>query len=102
MREYLEEQAERTERTDPPTLESVGGDVEKYLMISVPPTTEFVHRYLEKYKQKVILVRSKADRARCSGMRTGGETPITCPPDRVSPFGRDKSRRYSLTWGVYI
>jgi len=42
----------------------VGRDVEKYLSISVPPTAEFVRRYLEKYQEKVFLVRNNADRER--------------------------------------
>jgi hypothetical protein len=52
MRKYLEEQKDSAE---PPTPESVSRDVEQYLSISVPPTAEFVHTYLEKYSEKVLL-----------------------------------------------
>ncbi|HEU0000937.1 MAG TPA: hypothetical protein VFQ36_08570 [Ktedonobacteraceae bacterium] len=61
IREYLEEQKDRV---GPPTPESVSRDVEKYLSISVPPTAEFVHQYLEKYCKKVFIVRKRAERER--------------------------------------
>jgi adenylate kinase family enzyme len=61
MRQYLEEQKSRT---DPPTPASMSRDIEKYLGIAVPPTAEFVHKYLEKYREKVFIVRNRAQRKR--------------------------------------
>ena len=61
MREYLQEQKDRV---GPPTPESVSRDVEKYLGIAVPPTAEFVHKYLEKYREKVFIVRNRVERER--------------------------------------
>ncbi len=61
MREYLEEQKGSV---DPPTSESVSRDVEKYLSIAVPPTAAFVRKYLEKYCEKVFIVRNRAERER--------------------------------------
>src|SRR5690242_13036752 len=61
MRQYL---AEQKDRDSPPTPESISRDVEKYLGIAVPPTAEFVHKYLEKYREKVFMMRKRADRKR--------------------------------------
>ena len=61
MHQYIEEQQYRTES---PTCESVSKDVEKYLGIAVPPTAEFVRKYLEKYREKVLIVRNRAERER--------------------------------------
>jgi adenylate kinase family enzyme len=61
MRRYLEE---LRDSAVPPTLESVGRDVEMYLTISVPPTAEFLRRYLERYEGKVFLVKNSADQER--------------------------------------
>ena len=61
MHQYIEEQQYRTES---PTRESVSKDVEKYLGIAVPPTAEFVRKYLEKYREKVLIVRNRAERER--------------------------------------
>ena len=67
MREYLEEQKGRV---GSPTPESVSKDVEKYLSISVPPTAEFVHQYLEKYREKVFIARNRAERERLTAILT--------------------------------
>jgi adenylate kinase family enzyme len=69
MRQYLEEQKARV---GPPTPESVSRDVEKYLGIAVPPTAAFVHKYLEKYREKVFIVRNRADRKRFIDFVTRG------------------------------
>lgn len=61
MREYLEEQKNSAA---PPTPESVRRDVEKYLSIAVPPTAAFVRKYFEKYREKVFIVRNRAERER--------------------------------------
>ena len=68
MRKYLEEQKGRT---NPPTPESVSRDVERYLSLAVPPTAEFVHKYLEKYREKVFVVRNKVERERLIAFLTG-------------------------------
>ncbi len=65
---YLEEHGERAE---PPDAESLLARLEKYgAEIVLAPTAEFVHRYLEKYKQKVIVVRNNADRERLLDLLT--------------------------------
>jgi adenylate kinase family enzyme len=59
---YLEEHGERNE---PPDTERLLARLEKYgAEIVLAPTAEFVQRYLEKYKQKVIVVKNNADRER--------------------------------------
>ncbi len=62
MSRYFEEHEERVKPLD---AEGLRAHRERYgLEIMIAPTAEFVRRYLEKYKQKVILVRNKADRER--------------------------------------
>ncbi len=61
MHKYLVEQREYA---GPPTPESMRKDVETYLMLSVPPTADFLREYLEKYQEKVFVVKNKADRER--------------------------------------
>jgi len=65
---YLEEHGERAE---PPDAERLLARLDKYgAEIVLAPTAEFVHRYLEKYKQKVIIVRNDADRERLLDLLT--------------------------------
>jgi hypothetical protein len=59
---YLEEHGDSIELPDPAVLLK---RCEKYgLDIILPPTMEFVRLYLEKYRQKVVLIRNNADRKR--------------------------------------
>lgn len=44
--------------------------IEKYLDVVFAPTAAFVRRYLAPYKQKVIIVRNKAERERLVEMLT--------------------------------
>ncbi len=60
MRKYLVEHEESIEAPDAKALLT---RLEKY-KLSVPPTAEFMHKYLEKYKEKVFLLRTRTDRAR--------------------------------------
>jgi GTPase SAR1 family protein len=64
MRWYIEEYREYRE---PPAAELLLECLERY-GVSFPPTAEFVHKYLEKYKKKVIVVRNNADRDRLLAM----------------------------------
>ena len=52
---------------EPPTTDLLLMQFEEY-KVSIPPTAEFVHKYLEKYKEKVIVVRNNADRDRLLAM----------------------------------
>ena len=64
MRAYLQEHAEHVE---PPDADLLLLCMETYAMDDlpgIPPTAEFTREYLEKYKEKVVLVRNKADRER--------------------------------------
>ena len=58
---YLEN---REEATQPPDAEELHTRIEKYRDVVFAPTAVFVRRYLEPYKQKVVVVRNKAERAR--------------------------------------
>jgi hypothetical protein len=64
MRVYLEEHGTTIE---PPSADLLFTRLERYWG-GIPPTAEFVHRYLEKYKEKVIVVRNNADRERLLAM----------------------------------
>ena len=56
---------EHEERVEPLDAEGLRAHRERYgLEIMIAPTAECVRRYLEKYKQKVIVVRNNADRER--------------------------------------
>jgi adenylate kinase family enzyme len=59
MREYLVAQRAYVHL---PTPESVRTDIETYGILSIPPTREFLRKYLEKYQEKVFVVKNKADR----------------------------------------
>ncbi len=61
MRAYLEEQRASTL---PATPEELIKQCETYSALMIPPTMEFVRKYLEKYHEKVFVVKTKADRAR--------------------------------------
>ncbi|QBD76047.1 hypothetical protein EPA93_08525 [Ktedonosporobacter rubrisoli] len=61
LHRYLEEQRVRSE---PPTLDAVRREARAYPELSFPPTDEFLHRYLSRYRQKVIRVGNKAERER--------------------------------------
>jgi len=58
---YLENHGEGAE---PPDTERLLARMGKYIDVMFAPTGAFVRRYLEQYKQKVVLVRNKADRER--------------------------------------
>ncbi len=60
MHSYLEQHTS----TLPPTRQEVIEQLETYSALILPPTIEFVRSYLEKYGEKVIVVRTNADRAR--------------------------------------
>lgn len=61
MNRCLEEQRMSTEPLD---AERLLARLETYgIEIIIPPTAAFVRQYLEKYKQKLIIVRNNADRA---------------------------------------
>jgi adenylate kinase family enzyme len=60
MRMYLEEHGDSVEPPDPELLLI---RLEKY-RLGIPPTAEFTRRYLEKYKEKVFIVRNNADQER--------------------------------------
>ena len=60
VRVYLSEQAEDTEL---PSAEILVARLKK-CMFEIPITAEFVHIHLEKYKDKVVVVKSGADRER--------------------------------------
>jgi adenylate kinase family enzyme len=65
---YLEEHGESAEPLDG---ERLLARLEKYgAEIVLAPTAEFVQRYLEKYEQKVTVVRNKADRERMLDLLT--------------------------------
>jgi adenylate kinase family enzyme len=64
MRVYLEVHGATIE---PPVADLLLMRLEQYWG-GIPPTAEFVHRYLEKYKEKVIVVRNNADRDRLLAM----------------------------------
>lgn len=57
---YLAEQAKDTEIPD---SEILVARLEK-CMLEIPITSEFVRIHLEKYKDKVVVVKNKADRER--------------------------------------
>ncbi len=62
MNRCLEEQKMITEELD---AEQLLARIEKYeLEVIRVPTAEFLRQYLEKYKQKLIIVRNNVDRAR--------------------------------------
>jgi hypothetical protein len=62
MNRCLEEQRASTEPLD---AERLLARLEKYgVEIIRSPTAEFMRQYLEKYQQKLIVVRNNADRAR--------------------------------------
>ena len=61
MHEYLAEQKAYTEA---PTPEYVRQQVEKYALFAISPTAEFLRDYLVKYRQKVFVVKNRADRER--------------------------------------
>ncbi len=64
MNAYLQE---RNGRTESPDAASLLLCLETYKMgdlPGVPPTEEFTRMYLEKYKEKLFLVRNTADRKR--------------------------------------
>ena len=58
VRVYLAEQAEDVE---PPDAEILVARLEK-CMLEIPITAEFVRIHLEKYKDKVVVVKNNADR----------------------------------------
>jgi adenylate kinase family enzyme len=62
-RQYLEEHADPKGNAELPDTEILSQRFEKYAKI-IPLTAEFTHLYLEKYKQKVIIVRNNTDRER--------------------------------------
>jgi adenylate kinase family enzyme len=64
MHAYLEEHGATIE---PPVADLLLTRLEQYWG-GIPPTAEFVHKYLEKYKEKVIVVRNNADRERLLAM----------------------------------
>ncbi|GHO98046.1 hypothetical protein KSF_080940 [Reticulibacter mediterranei] len=66
MRAYL---AEHGATIEPPVADLLLMRLEQY-ELDIPPTAEFVHKYLEKYKEKVIVVRNNADRDRLLAMLT--------------------------------
>lgn len=57
---YLEECSDRVE---PPDAEVLLMYLKKY-RVSIPPSVEFARAYLEKYKEKVIIIRNNAERER--------------------------------------
>ena len=60
VRVYLAEQAEDTE---PPSAEILVARLAK-CMLEIPITAEFVRIHIEKYKEKVVIVKNSADRER--------------------------------------
>ena len=60
MRVYFEEHGDRVE---PPDAECLFRRFNKY-EFAIPPTADFVLKYLEKYKEKVFVVKNNADRKR--------------------------------------
>jgi hypothetical protein len=47
--------------TLPPTTEAMIAHLEAYHPVSIPPTAAYVQSYLDKYRDKVIVVQSTAD-----------------------------------------
>ena len=58
MRLCLQEQAYLAE---PLTHAAMVRFLDTYHEVSIPPTSEFVRSYLEKYKEKLVVVRSNSD-----------------------------------------
>jgi|SRR6266851_2789790 len=70
IRAYI---TEHEESVEPPDADLLLIRLEKYEMgelPGVPPTAKFTRKYLEKYKEKVILVRTNADRERLLDLLT--------------------------------
>lgn len=60
-RQYLEEHTDPQGNAELPDTETLFQRFEKYAKV-IPLTAEFTRLYLEKYKQKVIIVRNNAER----------------------------------------